>query len=53
MKKKILKAFFSADNNILQKYAHRVRHFLATIGFKAKIERYRNIRIFLSTDLSL
>lgn len=36
MKKKILKAFFSADNNILQKYAHRVRHFLATTGFKAK-----------------
>lgn len=36
MKKKNLKAFFSADNNILQKYAHRVRHFLATTGFKAK-----------------
>lgn len=52
MKKKFWKLFFSADNNILQKYAQRVRHFLATIGFKAKIERYRNIRIFLSTDLS-
>lgn len=36
MKKKIWKLFFSADNNILQKYAHRVRHFLATTGFKAK-----------------
>lgn len=37
MKKKILKAFFfSADNNILQKYAHRVRHFLATTGFKVE-----------------
>lgn len=36
MKKKFWKLFFSADNNILQKYAHRVRHFLATTGFKAK-----------------
>lgn len=36
MKKKNLKAFFSADNNILQKYAHRVRHFLATTGFKVE-----------------
>lgn len=36
MKKKIWKLFFSADNNILQKYAHRVRHFLATTGFKVE-----------------
>lgn len=36
MKKKIWKLFFSADNNILQKYAQRVRHFLATTGFKAE-----------------
>lgn len=36
MKKKFWKLFFSADNNILQKYAHRVRHFLATTGFKVE-----------------
>lgn len=51
MKKKFWKLFFSADNNILQKYAHRVRHFLATS--RLRLERYRNIRIFLSIDLSL
>lgn len=36
MKKKFWKLFFSADNNILQKYAHWVRHFLATTGFKVE-----------------
>lgn len=37
MKKKNFESFFfSADNNILQKYAHRVRHFLATTGFKVE-----------------
>lgn len=36
MKKKFWKFFFPADNNILQKYAQRVRHFLATTGFKVE-----------------